>query len=61
MRMRKDARTPDPRVLTFRNYPMVKHYKYLGVTLDNSLNLKMELHRKKQLDDALRQQKMRIN
>ena len=40
---------------------MVKHYKYLGVTLDNSLNLKMELHRKKQLDNALKLQKMRMN
>lgn len=47
MRMRKDGRTPDPIILTFRGYPLVKSYKYLGVTLDNSLNLKLELHRKK--------------
>ena len=40
MCIRKDARTPNPIETTLREYPIVNQYKYLGVMIDNCLNLK---------------------
>ena len=47
MQLRADRRTPNPMMTVFREYPIIEQYKYLGVILDNCLNLKFELHRKK--------------
>ena len=40
MCIRKDARTPNPMETSLREYPMVNQYKYLGVMIDNCLNLR---------------------
>ena len=33
--VRADLRTPAPSYLSVRNIPIVRHYKYLGVTIDD--------------------------
>ena len=43
MQIRNDRRTPAPIVKDIYDIPIVEKYKYLGVTLDDSLNLKPEL------------------
>ena len=53
IQVRKDRRTPNPLIQTRRGYPFVDEYKYLGVMIDNALNMKAELRQKKFLDHQL--------
>ena len=60
IQVRKDRRTPNPILRSFRGYPLVDQYKYLGVMIDNSLSLRMELQNKKQIERQLIVQKRRM-
>ena len=61
MCLRKDRRTPNPMSREYRNYPMVDEYKYLGVMIDNCLNLKSEMHKKKQMEISLKSSMNRLS
>ena len=42
LRLRVDKRTPMDNKKEIHGYPIVAHYKYLGIILDESLNFKEE-------------------
>ena len=48
IQVRKDRRTPRPIARSYMGYPIVDEYKYLGVLIDSSLSLQLEVRRKKQ-------------
>ena len=50
MQVRKDRRTPNPIPRSYRGYPLVDEYMYLGVTIDNCLNLQLEVQKKRQIE-----------
>ena len=60
MVVRKDRRTPNPIQRSYRGYPLVDQYKYLGVLIDNCLNLQMEVQKKKQIERQLVTQQRRM-
>ena len=53
---RVDKRTPIPREFrqsSYRGYPIVESYKYLGIEMDDSFNFKIELSEKKQKEKQI--------
>ena len=53
MVIRKDRRTPKLIVPDIMGFPVVTRYKYLGVLVDDSLKLDLEVARKKELQTKL--------
>ena len=47
MIIRQDRRTKEEKQKEIQGYPIVTHYKYLGVELDDCLNLSVERENKK--------------
>ena len=54
MQIRKDRRTPTRLESTLAGFPVVTEYKYLGVIIDDALNLEMDVKKKKSLEAQLR-------
>ena len=53
MCIRKDKRTPPPIFKEIRGIPLVLHYKYLRVIVDDCLKFDVELEAKKTLQEKL--------
>ena len=53
IQVRKDRRTPRPIARSYMGYPIVDEYKYLGVLIDSSLSLQLEVVRKKRMETQL--------
>ena len=60
IQVRKDRRTPRPIARSYMGYPIVDEYKYLGVLIDSSLSLQLEVVRKKRMETQLLVQKRRM-
>lgn len=54
LQIRQDRRTPAPSMQTWKGYPIVESYSYLGVTLDDCLKLKIELKARRQMNLQLK-------